>query len=107
MDFEEKELQKIDLFVLLEDFIKEAKRRLALLLVLVLIGGSVLGVRSYMSYYPYYTASASFTVKVANPLYSSVSSYNTKTAEQMATTFPYILTSGVLQERIKEHLGIE
>ena len=46
MDFEEKELQKIDLFVLLEDFIKEAKRRLALLLVLVLIGGSVLGVRS-------------------------------------------------------------
>ena len=107
MDFEEKELQKIDIFVIVEDFLKEARSRIALLLILVVLGSGLLGASSYINYAPYYTATASFTVKVANPLYSGVSSYNTKTAEQMAKTFPYILTSGVLQERVKEHLGIE
>ena len=106
MEFEEKEEQKLDLFVLLDGFLKQAKRSWILLLVLVLLGSSVLTVRQYVSYSPRYTASASFTVRVANPLYSSVSSYNSKTAEQMAKTFPYILTSGVLQERVKEYLGI-
>ena len=100
MEFEEKEEQKLDLFVLLDGFLKQAKRSWILLLVLVLLGSSVLTVRQYVSYSPRYTASASFTVRVANPLYSSVSSYNSKTAEQMAKTFPYILTSGVLQERV-------
>ena len=103
MDFEEKELQKIDIFVIVEDFLKEARSRIALLLILVVLGSGLLGASSYINYAPYYTATASFTVKVANPLYSGVSSYNTKTAEQMAKTFPYILTSGVLQERVKEH----
>ena len=45
---------------------------------------------------------ASFTVRVANPLYASVSSYNEKTAQVMADTFPSILTSGLLQRRVME-----
>ena len=106
MDLENKEIQKIDLFALLGHFLKEAKRRIALLLVLVVLCGSVFSAYSYMNYRPSYTAYASFTVKVANPLYAGVSTYNSKTAEQMATTFPYILTSGVLQERVKGHLGV-
>lgn len=106
MEFEEKEEQKLDLFVLLDGFLKEARRKILLLLILALLGGGFMAVRQYRSYYPRYTAYASFTVRVANPLYSSVTSYNAKTAEQMAKTFPYILTSGVLQERVKSHLGI-
>ena len=106
MEFEEKSEQKLDLFVLLDDFLKEAKKRLALAVVLVLVcSAGMVGYR-YMTYSPVYAATVSFTVKVANPMYSGISSYNTKTAEQMAATFPYILTSGVLQERVKEHLGI-
>ena len=106
MEFEEKEEQKLDLFVFVDDFLKEAKRRLVLALVLILVCGIGMAGYRYMTYSPVYKATASFTVKVTNPLYSSVSSYNTKTAEQMAATFPHILTSGVLQERVKEHLGI-
>ena len=41
-----------------------------------------------------------------NPFYSSQSYYNTSAAEQMAKTFPYILTSGVLKERVEEELGL-
>lgn len=106
MEFEERDEQKLDLFVLLEDFFQEAKRLLLLGLVLVLLCGAALGVRTKMNYVPTYQASASFTVKVADPLYARVSSYNMKTAEQMAKTFPYILTSGVLSNRVKEELNI-
>lgn len=106
MEFEEKEVQKLDLFVFLDDFLKVARRHLLLALVLAVVLGGIMTARSALSYAPVYTASASFSVKVANPLYAGTSAYNTATAEQMAKTFPHVLTSGVLQERVKEHLGI-
>ena len=106
MEFEEREDQKIDLFVLLEDFLREARRLLIIGLVLVILGGTLFGIRNAVSYSPVYQASASFTVKVADPVYANIHSYNTKTAEQMAKTFPYILTSGVLKNRVMETLGI-
>ena len=106
MEFESKDSGKLDIYVLLEDFLREARRFWLAGLVLVLLcgAGSVIWARS--TYTPSYQASASFTVKVADPLYASISSYNMKTAEQMAKTFPYILTSGVLQNRVKQELGI-
>jgi capsular polysaccharide biosynthesis protein len=100
MDFE-KENQELDILVVLEDFLREARRLLLLGIVLVLLCGAGLTVRERMTYRPTYQATASFTVKAADPLYASVSTYNMKTAEQMAKTFPYILTSGVLQNRVK------
>ena len=106
MEFDEREEQKINLFVLLEDFLREARRLWVMGLALVVLCSAVLGIRANHSYSPIYQASASFTVKVADPVYASIQSYNTKTAEQMAKTFPYILTSGVLEKRIKETLGI-
>lgn len=106
MAFEEKEEQKLDLVTLLGDFAKIARRHILLLLVLVTVCGAVLGVRAYRSYVPRYTASASVSVRVANPIYGSMATYNTATAEQMAKTFPYVLTSGVLQERVQNYLGI-
>lgn len=106
MEFEDKEVQKLDLFILLDDFLKVAKRLWALAILLIALCSGVLTVRTYLSYSPVYTASATFTVKVANSLYGSISTYNAKTAEQMAKTFPYILTSGVLQDKVKEHLAI-
>ena len=106
MEFEERDEQKIDLFVLLEDFLREARRLLIVGLALVVLCGALLGIRAGSSYSPVYQASASFTVKVADPVYANIHTYNTKTAEQMAKTFPYILTSGVLKNRVKETLGI-
>ena len=106
MEFEEKEERELDLLVLIDDFLKEARRHLLLALVLVALGTGLMTGRGYLSYDPVYTAHASFTVRVANPLYGSVSSYNSATASQMAATFPHIMTSGVLQERVMSHLGI-
>ena len=106
MEFDERDEQKIDIFVLLEDFLREARRLWISGLALVLLCSLVLGLRANFSYSPIYQASASFTVKVADPVYANIHSYNTKTAEQMAKTFPYILTSSVLKYRVQETLGI-
>ena len=106
MENEEKNQQKLDIFVLLEVFMRQAKRMWLMGLVLVLVCGLGLTAVRYRSYRPVYEAYASFTVRVANPLYASVNGYNEKTAQVMADTFPSILTSDLLQKRVMEELGI-
>ena len=106
MDNSENNRQELDLLVLLDDFLREAKRLLLLGLVLILLCSVGLTGYQQMRYTPRYEATASFTVRVANPLFATISSYNSSTAEQMAKTFPYILTSDVLRQRVMEHLGM-
>ena len=107
MEFEEKEEQKLDLFVLLDDFLRQAKRLWLLGLVLVLVCGAGLTGLKRMGYTPYYEAYTSFTVRVSNPLYGGIGSYNEKTAQVMAETFPSILTSDLLKTRVAESLGLK
>ena len=106
MENEEKAIQKLDIFTLFEDFLRQAKRMWLLGLALILLCSLGLTVMRRWSYQPVYEAYASFTVRVANPLYASVSSYNEKTAQVMADTFPSILTSDLLRNRVMEELGI-
>ena len=106
MENEEKSRQELDIYTLLEDFLRQALRMWLVGLVLILVcsvGWTFLQKRSYS---PAYEAHASFTVRVANPLYGSISSYNEKTAQVMAETFPSILTSDLLRRRVMEELGI-
>ncbi len=106
MENEEKAIQKLDIFMLLEDFLRQAKRMWLLGLVLILVCGLGLTVMRRSAYRPAYEAYASFTVRVANPLYANVGGYNEKTAQVMADTFPSILTSNLLQKRVMEELGL-
>ncbi len=107
MEFEEKEEQKLDLFVLLDDFLRQAKRLWLLGLLLVLICGAGLTFVKSRGYSPSYEAYSSFTVRVVNPLYGGISSYNERTAQVMADTFPSILTSDLLKARVAETLGLK
>ena len=96
----------IDLRQLLSDGLGALRRTLLPFLALLVLGTGLLCWREYRAYQPMYRASATFTVNVTNPLQSEIRSYNTATAEQMAKTFPYILTSGALNERVMRELGI-
>ncbi len=96
----------IDLRQLLSDGLNAMRRTLLPFLVLLVLCTGLLCWREYRSYQPMYCASATFTVNVTNPLQSEIRSYNTATAEQMAKTFPYILTSGALNERVMRELQI-
>ncbi len=106
MEYEEKDMQKIDLFVLIDDVLRTIKRLWVLLVVFAVIGGGIQGFAQKRSYTPTYEAYASFMVRVADPFYATASSYNTKTAEVMAATFPSIVSSGVLQKKVMEELDV-
>lgn len=97
---------KIDIFELLHGLVKSAKHLLLCGIALVLAGAVAFGVPAYSRYTPIYSASASFTVRVTNPLYAEQYYYNNSAAEQLAKTFPHILTSGILSDRVKASLGI-
>ena len=106
MENEEKVQQELDIYVLLEDFLRQAKRMWLMGLILILLFGGGMAYREKQAFRPVYEAYASFTVRVANPLYASVSSYNERTAQVMADTFPSILTSNLLQRKVMDKLGI-
>lgn len=105
---EERELtpSKIDLIFILRIWLRYAKRFWALALVLAILGSGLLGYMGYRAYTPTYEASVSFTVKVSNPLYGSMNAYNNATAKQLNATFPYILRSAILRQRVSEYLGV-
>ncbi|MGN1009209.1 MAG: polysaccharide biosynthesis tyrosine autokinase [Butyricicoccus sp.] len=103
----ENETGRIDLGILFGDLLRTAKRKIWLLVVLVVLCAGAKGAKMWFSYRPQYQATASFTVTVTNPLQADVRTYNAAAAEQMAKTFPYILTSGALSDLVMQDLGIK
>ena len=101
----------IDLGVLLIDFWKGIKKFWYVILILMVLGiGAMWGYRHF-TYVPMYRASASFTVKtIDNILDNEINTaygffYDKNTADQIEKTFPYILSSGILQKHLCEELG--
>ena len=100
------EYPKINIYELLRGIGKSAVRMLIPGILLVALLSGLLCLRTWRGYVPMYQASASFTVHMKNPFYGTQQYYNNSVAEQMAKTFPQILTSGLLSDRVKETLGI-
>ena len=97
---------KLDLGILFHDCLTMVRRLWWLAVVLIVALSGLLALRTKLNYRPVYTASATFTVYVGNPMQSEIRGYNTSTAEQMAKTFPYILNSGALREMVMRELNI-
>ena len=98
----------IDVTAYISDYLHIARKMWAWFLVLALIGSGFGYLKERMNYSPRYTASATFTINIRQEQGSGdgTSTYFDNTAaEQMATTFPYILTSGVLKRKVLEDLG--
>lgn len=101
----------IDLGVLLIDFWKGIKRFWYIVILFIFLGvGTMWGYR-YFTYDPLYQASASFTVKTTGDMLDNEVNtvygffYDKSTADQIEKTFPYILSSGILQKHLCEELG--
>ena len=101
-----KETEKIDLIGILGGIAKACRHMLVLGVILCLLLTATFGFLAYRNYSPRYTAQVSFSIQTTNPLYASQQYYNASTAEQMAKTFPYVLTSGVLLQRVQQELNI-
>lgn len=96
--------EKIDLSNIIRDTWQGIKKLWWLVIGLAVI----FAIQSYFSvtssYHPEYIASATMSVRSAGTTAEYV---NAQSAEQMAEVFPYILTSGVLQDVIAEDMGMD
>lgn len=94
--------ERIDLLNILSDFLYALKKLWIILLALIV--GCTL--RSYFSttrsYTPQYVASATMSV-----ITTSGNSLDTQSAQQMASVFPYVLSSGVLADVVADAMGLD
>ena len=97
----------IDITVIARDFLRAVKKSIVLILILAVIGAAAFTVYKRVTYVPYYTASSTFIISTSADNTSGADYYNTSTAEQMSKTFPYILTSDILQRRVAQALGLD
>ena len=102
----ENTVSRIDLLDLFHGLIQSIRHFLRLGVVLMIVCALMMCFYRTWTYQPYYEASASFTVRVSNPLYGTQQYYNNSAAEQMAKTFPYILTSSAMSQQIKKEMGM-
>lgn len=98
------ELEKIDIINIIADFLYGLKKLWPVIVILVV----VCAVRSYFatsfSYTPQYVASATMSVTTA----SGGGNYmDIESAQQMAEVFPYVLTSGVLEDVVADAMGMD
>ena len=102
-------IDTIDQLVILIDFLKILPKLWIWFLVLIIAGGGIAYHKASSGYVPCYTATSTFTITIKREqsIMGSVSFYDNAAAEQMAKTFPYILTSSLLQHRIEAHMGTD
>lgn len=109
-DMREKEQQQrnlVDISAIIDDMWVGMKKYWWLFLALVSICASALYFQARRSYAPYYTAYSTFTVNANVAVGYSESNYNQTVAAQIGSTFPYLISSGVLNAIIAEDLGTE
>ena len=96
------EVEKIDLLNLIAVFWNGFKKLWLLFVVIV----AVCTLRSYFStsfsYTPQYVASATVSVTTPGGSYNNI-----EAAQEMASIFPYILTSGVLEDVVAADMGLD
>lgn len=101
------ESEKIDLTVVLEQFIHGFKRIGWAVVLLTVVFAALSYFRTTTSYVPEYRAEATLTIsstKSDQPINSS-NYMDVTTAQQLGKIFPYILTSGVLSDLVAQDLG--
>lgn len=98
------EPEKIDINDFLLDLVRGIKKFWWLVVGLAAVFGCVSYLKVTTTYTPTYVASATMAVNFAGGESSYV---NMESAQQMAEIFPYILTSGVLDEVVAEDLGLD
>lgn len=103
--------QTIDLAPLLLGFLRQLKRLWWLVVLLAVLGGGLSWLRASRQYVPMYRAEAMLTATISTgsttDLITSTYRYNNEAAQQAAGTFPALLGSDAMTERLKLALGTD
>ena len=98
---------RIDIVEFLEKFWKAFRKSWIVFFLCILLGAGYFGYKAHREYVPMYTASITFTIhSEIDSQEMSGSLAGRVTAEQMAKTFPYVLTSSILRQKVAEDLGV-
>ena len=104
------EVQPIDLSVLLRRMGRALTRLWPVCLALVVLCAALMGWRAHRSFRPMYRSEAVFSVNLSfvggTDLSGYSQYYNKSAAQQVADTFPYLLTSDRMQELLLQRLGV-
>ncbi len=110
----EKSSAEINIDLYLSDIWKGFTKFWCIGVVLAIVFGGLMFYRSYKNYKPSYEASATFTVHTENATLSGDGGlsaysfyYDRGTADQLASIFPYVLQSNILQKQVCTELGVE
>jgi len=96
----------VDLIDIFSSFFKMLLHNILLVIILIALGAGLMVGYTHYRYEPVYTASATYTVNIQSSSVGSTSSYyDRSTATGMATSFRYLLTSSIMQRRIKAAMG--
>ncbi len=111
-DKRQEEEMEIDLLMLVQDVWKGVRKFWFLAVLLALAGAAFMYLRSSRGYVPIYQSEATFTVMTSTADGQEGSAgynfyYDTTTAGQLGTTFPYILGSELLTDAICADMGTE
>ncbi len=102
------EPEKIDLYNLIDQYWKVFRRLWWIVLLLAVLGAAGGYVYAVRTYRPYYEAYTTFTISRRTSYGYTASYYSgTASADQMAKTFPYIISSEALKRQIADDLGME
>ena len=108
---DQEELEKIDIFRVLQEFWKSFSRLWWVPFLLAIIGGGLFGLRAWRSYTPMYASQVTFTIQTADSsltdIGGSTSYYNKATAEQLTKTFPYLVQSDLMKSKLRQAMGGE
>ncbi len=96
------EIEKLDITAFVDAFWNSFKKLWIVVFVLTLALGAFSYFRTRSTYVPAYKAEATVAIYSS----SEGSTANPRSASQLGTVFPYILTSGVLKDVIMEDLGV-
>lgn len=101
------EVNKIDILKLLDRFLQGLKRLWWVIVALAIAGALLSYFNVSRSSSTSYTAWATLSISSSvNSVGSSTDYQDVATAEQLGTVFPYILTSGILYDKVAEDLGL-
>lgn len=107
-EYQENEMKnepdKIDISYLITDMIRGVKKLWWLVIGLAVVFGAASYLRVTTTYRPTYVASATMAVAFQG---TNSKYINIQSAQQMAEVFPYILTSGVLEDVVAEDLELD
>ena len=108
-NIKQEELVHVDLRGIFRRLLPCLRRYWALVLALMVLLGGVMALRSVRAYQPMYRSEAMFSVSVSLSGQTDLSSYSyyydNSAAQQAVDTFPYLLSTQLMQELICQKLG--